>query len=440
MPARHQREGDPLQRHDTVHAPAGEHTQDAKNLTCSDILDLESECRDLAEALVRLRETNDALARTTRAFRTLSGSTHALICSTDEPTLLQCVCDVAVVDGGYRMAWVGYREDDEERSVIPMAYSGVEAELFTRIQVSWGDGPTAQGCAGRAIREARTVVIRDVSSEASFGAWREVAEEYGYRSVAGLPLFDHDGEVLGALLIYSAEADAFDSDETQLLEELSGHLSYGIADHRSREKRAEAERSLLASYARLENMTQDVVGAMGRIVEARDPYTQGHQARVATLAAALATEMGLSEPDVLALQMAALVHDIGKLGVPSEILTKPGALSRPEFSLIKEHSDQGYEILDGIAFEGPVAEIVRQHHERVDGSGYPRGLKGDDILVTAKILAVADVVEAMASHRPYRPAVGLAEGIQELQERSRAYDPEVVETCVRLYEEDRIDL
>ena len=198
------------------------------------------------------------------------------------------------------------------------------------------------------------------------------------------------------------------------------------------------EQDLIESNARLEEMVYDVAEAMGRIVEARDPYTQGHEVRVAELAKLIAEDMGLSADETAGVEMAAVVHDIGKLSVPAEILNKPGALSELEFMLIRQHPGAGHEILKDIAFPWNVAEAVQQHHERMDGSGYPEGLAGDQICRTARILAVADVIEAMASHRPYRPALGVDVAVGEILAHSEQYDPEVVASVVRLHDAGRI--
>ena len=199
-------------------------------------------------------------------------------------------------------------------------------------------------------------------------------------------------------------------------------------------ERVAEERALAESNRRLEKMVHDVAEAMGSVVEARDAYTQGHQVRVAGLALKIAREMGLSETTFDEISLAGLLHDIGKLRVPAEILTKPGTLSTAEMSLIREHPAQGYEILRHIDFPWPVAEIVRQHHERSDGSGYPTGLRGDEIMLSARILAVADVIEAMASHRPYRPALGLEKAFEEIGSYPERYDSDVLAASRRLYE------
>src|SRR4030042_3644975 len=166
----------------------------------------------------------------------------------------------------------------------------------------------------------------------------------------------------------------------------------------------------------------------------RDPYTAGHQRRVTILACAIAEEMGLTEEQFDGLRLAGLVHDIGKFNVPVEILNNPGQISETEFNIIKTHPEAGYNVLKEIEFPWPVGRIVLQHHERLDGSGYPQGLKKEGIVLEAKILAVADVVEAMASDRPYRPALGIEAALEEItKNRGVLYDPEVADVCARVF-------
>jgi putative two-component system response regulator len=180
----------------------------------------------------------------------------------------------------------------------------------------------------------------------------------------------------------------------------------------------------------------DSVSALASIVEMRDPYTAGHQRRVAHLAVAIAKEMQLPERQIEGIRLAGVVHDVGKIQVPAEILSKPGKLNALEFGLIKDHSLSGYEILKNIDFPWPIAQIVLQHHERLDGSGYPRGLKGDEILIEAKIMAVADVVESMMSHRPYRPSLGIDAALEEVvRNKGRQFDPVIAEVCIKLFRE-----
>ena len=199
-----------------------------------------------------------------------------------------------------------------------------------------------------------------------------------------------------------------------------------------------AEEELRNSVDKLRKITGATIQAMAQTVEVRDPYTAGHQKRVADLARAIATRMGLSSDRVDGIRMAGAIHDIGKISVPAEILSKPGLLTPLEFSLIKTHAQIGYDILKDIEFPWDIATMVLQHHERLDGSGYPQGVTGERILLEARILTVADVVEAMASHRPYRPSLGMDKAMEEIKEkRGRFYDPDVVDACLRLFSENK---
>jgi PAS domain S-box-containing protein len=198
----------------------------------------------------------------------------------------------------------------------------------------------------------------------------------------------------------------------------------------------QAQQKLQETLGTLRKAVNTTIQVMVSAVEARDPYTAGHQVRVADLARAIATDMGLPQDNIEGLRMAGSIHDIGKLSIPAEILSKPTKLSEIEFSLIKEHARKGYEILKDVESPWPLAEIVRQHHERMDGSGYPRNLKGEEILIEARILSVADVVEAMASHRPYRPSLGIDVALHEIEKnRGIFYDEAVADACLRLFRE-----
>lgn len=207
----------------------------------------------------------------------------------------------------------------------------------------------------------------------------------------------------------------------------------GIMRDITERKRAQEEAK--SSSDKLVMAMGKTIEAMARIVEMRDPYTAGHQRRVTQLASAIAKKMGLSEDKSTGLRLAGLIHDIGKVRVPTEILTHPDGLSEAEFNMIKVHPLVGYEILKSMELQWPIAEIVYQHHERMDGSGYPSGLSGGDIILEARILAVADVVEAMASHRPYRPALGIDKALIEISQKSSIlYDSDVVNACLVLFE------
>jgi HD-GYP domain-containing protein (c-di-GMP phosphodiesterase class II) len=207
------------------------------------------------------------------------------------------------------------------------------------------------------------------------------------------------------------------------------------------DNRKHMQLELQHSFENLKKVMDSTVQAITTTIEKRDPYTSGHQQRVADLSRIIAREIGLSDNEIEGIYIAAAIHDIGKISIPAEILSKPIKLSDIEVSLIQAHSQTGYDILKGIEFPWPIAEIVLQHHERLDGSGYPRGLAGDDILMAARIIGVADVVETMASHRPYRPSMGIDKALEEItQNKGVLYTPLVVDACLRIFNNKEFQL
>lgn len=371
-----------------------------------------------------------ALRKVNRALKTLSLGNTTLVHAKEEGGLLRDMCHVLTAAGGYRAAWIGYAEDDEHRTVRTVAQAGFEAGDLEQADITWAD--TARHPAGTAIRRRQAQIVRNATMDPAFESSRAAAIKYGYNAVAALPL-SFDGHAFGALTIYAADRDAFDEEEVKLLKELVDDLCYGIATLRTREDREK-------TMERLQKSMEGTIQAVASTVEMRDPYTAGHQRRVAQLATAIATELGLPEDEVKAIRMTGTVHDIGKIYIPAEILNRPGRLTPVELTLVRSHAQVGYEILKDVELTWPVAEMVRQHHERLDGSGYPRGLKGDEIARGARILAVADVVEAMASHRPYRPGLGLERAINEIStNRGTLFDPAAVDACLALLRENRLN-
>jgi len=202
------------------------------------------------------------------------------------------------------------------------------------------------------------------------------------------------------------------------------------------ENRKRMQQELQQSFESLKKAMHSTIQAISMTVEKRDPYTSGHQQRVANLAKAIAKELKLPESQIESIYLAAGIHDIGKIALPAEILVKPIPLSDIEISLIQAHAQAGYDILKGIEFPWAIADIVLQHHERLDGSGYPAGLTGENIVFEARIICVADVVETMASHRPYRPSIGMDKALEEIANNSGVlYDPQVVDACLKIFRE-----
>jgi response regulator RpfG family c-di-GMP phosphodiesterase len=222
----------------------------------------------------------------------------------------------------------------------------------------------------------------------------------------------------------------------ELLARMRTHLELHRLRHHLSEMVEERTRSLRESEQKLKSSLLDSISAISATVEMRDPYTAGHQRRVAQLATAIAVELGMPEQQVEGLYLASVVHDVGKVKIPAEILSKPGKLTEVERALIQQHAQAGYDILKSVDFPWPIAQFVLQHHERMDGSGYPNGLRGEAILPEARIIALADVIEAMASHRPYRPSLGIEATLAEIaSQRGTLYDSDAVDAALRLFRE-----
>jgi putative nucleotidyltransferase with HDIG domain/PAS domain S-box-containing protein len=248
-----------------------------------------------------------------------------------------------------------------------------------------------------------------------------------------VPLLKGD-HVLGVLNVYLVPGHVRNAHEETFLRAAAEVLVGLIEKQRALD-------TLVETLARLRKILGGIIDLMASVVESRDPYTAGHQRRVSDLARSIATEMGLASDVVEGIRTAGLIHDLGKIAIPAEILSKPGRLTALEYQIIQTHVSVAYELLKPIQFPWPIADAVAQHHERLDGSGYPARLAGDAIGMHGRVLAVADVVESMASHRPYRPALGMDRALEEIQRgRGTQYDPNAVDACLRLFREKAYSL
>lgn len=331
--------------------------------------------------------------------------------------------------------WIGTYLSESGEFEYRAAIGGSEYRIGERIQAG-------RGIAGEVWRTGQTILVDD------YHAWPRRAKDDGYglrRATAAVPL-KYGGRLAGVLgLAHYDPLRRFEQGDLSMLERLGELASIaldnaGLYDRMKQElaQRRQAEAALLDTAERLRRSLAGTVQVISVAVEIKDPYTSGHQKRTADLARAIAREMGFSADRTDFVRVAATIHDIGKISVPAEILSKPTKLRDLEFELIKSHAQAGYEILKNIEFPWPVAEVVRQHHERMDGSGYPQGLSGEAILLEARILSVADVVEAIASHRPYRPALGIDAALEEIgKNRGILYDMQVADACLRLFGEKR---
>jgi response regulator RpfG family c-di-GMP phosphodiesterase len=387
-----------------------------------------------SEVSVRKR-AEEQLSKINLELTMLSDCIHAVVRATDEQSLIERICQIIIDVGGYEMAWVGFAEQNSDKNVRPVARMGRDDGFFETINISWGDCDRGRGPTGTAIRSGMPVVNANTAENTTINFLREAMLERNFKSSIALPL-KYENKVLGVLTIYAREPQAFDTSEADRLMGLANDLAYGICALRTRAERIQAGKEIEQHVEKLQKALTGTIKVVASTVEVRDPYTAGHQRRVATLAKAIATEMALTEHQVEGIFMAGVVHDLGKIYVPAEILAKPSRLNDIEFNLIRTHSQVGYDLLKTIDFPWPIAQIVYQHHERLNGSGYPRGLQADQILIEAKIICVADVVEAMASHRPYRPARGVEAALKHIQEEGGTlYDPEAVASCLKLFSE-----
>lgn len=257
------------------------------------------------------------------------------------------------------------------------------------------------------------------------------ALEAGAEGFLSKPVDDVELAAQMRAMIKIKEANNLKRIEKERLESLVSERTKKLNEELSMRQKIEEE--LKISNTKLQKTLRGTINTLASIVEIGDPYTSGHQKRVAELSKAIALKLGLDKDMIKTVSTASIIHDIGKITIPQSILSKPGKLSEIELSLIQTHSQSGYDMIKNIEFNGPIADIILQHHERLDGSGYPNGLKGKDIIIEARIVGVADVVEAMSSHRPYRPALGIDEAIKEItKNKGKLYDTKIVDIFLEL--------
>ena len=380
--------------------------------------------RDVTES----KAAEARVQRQTKLYAALSQCNKAIVHCISEEELFPNICRAAVLFGDMKMAWIGMI-DPETLMVPPSASFGDDAAYLNDITFSVDPGsPFGRGPISAAIRENRPCWCQDFLNDPSTAPWHEHGDRAGFAALASLPLH-REGHVVGAFCLYSGVANPFDELARNLLVEMAADISFALDNLARDSQRRRAEEQLKTAL-------KSTVEVATIISEMRDPYTAGHERRVAEIAAAIGAELGLDAVRREGLQVAGHLHDIGKMTVPAEILSKPGKLRAAEYLLIQEHAQASYDVLKGVEFPWPVAQIALQHHERMDGSGYPNGLKGAAILFEARIMAVADVVEAMSSHRPYRPGLGIEKALAEIERGSgTVYDRGVADACLHLFRE-----
>ena len=363
----------------------------------------------------------------------------ALARAESEEDLIQGVCKAIASQEPYVLAWVGIAENDAQKNVRFLGSYGAEIKYLENIVVSWDENaPSGNGPGGTCIRTNKSVVVDDIETDPKFAPWRERARLSNIRSLIGVPIINGGHHPIATLLVYSRLPHSFGEIEKKLFENFAKEIGFGLVALKKQKLLQEVIEKKDRAEETLSNALRATIEAMSRTMEWRDPYTAGHQKRVAMIAAAIANELGWSEEEKQSVYLAGLVHDIGKIAVPSEILTKPSKLNMLEMQLVQGHVEAGYQILKDVPFPWPIAEMIHQHHERLDGSGYPNKLHADQICQGARVLAVADTIEAMATHRPYRAALGLTAAMQTLRDQAGiSLDGNIVEAAYRLLDDQQ---
>lgn len=350
-------------------------------------------------------------------LRVLTEVSRVVMSATGEAESLQRLCDVLVEHGHYPFVGIGVVSNRDDAIDLVCA-AGASDFFYQGIGSVSESKDTGRGPVGTAMRTGVTQVANDLANQSLFEPWRERTSQFGINSLVAIPFTP--GGRRATLVICGSHNFAFDDLTVRELETITGQAEFAIEHVRAVERVATA--------------LDGTLGALGQLTETRDPYTEGHQLHVGALGAAIATHLGQDAAMVELVRQSGEVHDLGKIAVPAEILTRPGRLSALELEMVKTHTTVGADILSRASVPWPIAEVALQHHERLDGSGYPHGLLGDDIILPARIIAVADVVEAMTQHRPYRPALGLERALAEVSAGAGTiFDHDVVTSCLAVF-------
>lgn len=380
----------------------------------------------------RLKSAHDELARTATLLRALVTANHATVVARAEDDLFRTVCKVLVDESAFSLAWIALIGEDGQSARISSSSrdKGVPDAIdqANLIELTGIDNPISQ-----AIASGEPVFLHDAWAFQALAPWRH-GDSKRKTGCLVVPI-SANGQTSGILAVFGDMPSDPDATTGIVLKNVAEDIGFAMESLRHQVRLSGAEQERDTVRAALAANLLGTVRALAQTVEMRDPYTAGHQERVAELAAAIAVELGLGESEINDLWLGALIHDIGKIYVPAEILTRPGRLSPEEFEIIKPHTRKGAEILAHVGLPRTVKEVVLHHHERIDGSGYPDGLQGDALSRPVRIVAVADVIEAMAAHRPYRPALGIETALVQIRkERGTRLDADVVDAACSLFE------
>src|SRR5665648_96119 len=379
--------------------------------------------------ITELKQSEERIKHLNLVLRAIRNINQLIFKENDRERLIKGVCNGLTETRGYYSSFIVLL--DEKGKIDTYAESGLGEDFLLMLKRLKKGELTTFGQI--ALKQEEVVIIKDPASTCPDCPLVQVCSARG--SVMTVRL-GRDGKIYGVMSVSIPTHFITDKEEQDLFMEAAGDVVLGLHSIEMGQKLDKQTHDLKERVKELKRAMDATIETMSKIIETKDPYTAGHQQKVSQLATAIAKELNLSQDKVEGIRIASLIHDIGKIGLPTEILSKPIKSSDIEFSLIKEHPQIGYNILQSIDFSYPVAQIILQHHERLNGLGYPNHLKGDQIFLEARIIGVADVVEAMSSHRPYRPALGIDKALEEIsQNRGILYDPEVVDACLKLFKE-----
>ena len=384
-------------------------------------------------AIFEREQAQVKLTRVNRLYSVVSQVSQAAVKMHSAQELYAKACVVLVDEGQFEMAWIALLDVNTQK-IMPEAWAGSELGYLEAITEgahvrSLGEGPLV-----RSIRENQLVYCNYIEADPATAFWRDEVLKRGFRSMASFPL-TAGKSIVGAMLVYSAETGIFDAKEISLLLEVSNVLSFALESIEKEERRKEAEAALQASEEKLRWSNQmlfkaydETIEGWSRALDLRDHETEGHSERVTEMALRLARIIGVPQAELEQIRRGALLHDIGKVGVPDDILFKPGALTAEEWRIMKQHPQSAYNLISPIDFLKLALDIPFCHHEKWDGSGYPRGIQGEEIPLAARIFAVVDVWDALQSDRPYRKGWPVEEIVKYIRSQAgRHFDPMVVE-------------